>query len=127
MCSLTGPLYATQSFQCVAGDQLRYDASPDGKHPPPRGGGGGGQSRPDGLNAQARILVDGKVTHLGYYKEEEEAARAYDRVSLAQCATAATNFPAGSYRQEDIRHLASLDRAGLQTALGVKPMHKSSR
>lgn len=78
-------------------------------------------------HAQARILVQGKVTHLGYYKEEEDAARAYDRVSLAQSAGAATNFPASSYSEEDIQHLASLDRAGLQLALGVKPMQKSSR
>lgn len=71
--------------------------------------------------------MQGKVTHLGYYKEEEDAARAYDRVSLAQSLGAATNFPASSYSEEDIQHLASLDRAGLQLALGVKPMQKSSR
>lgn len=28
---------------------------------------------------QARILVHGKVTHLGYYETEEEAARVYDK------------------------------------------------
>mmetsp|Transcript_5700 Transcript_5700/g.16280 ORF Transcript_5700/g.16280 Transcript_5700/m.16280 type:complete len:1043 (+) Transcript_5700:218-3346(+) len=98
-------------------------------------GRGGRTSRFAGVGAsnnrsgtwQARILVQGKVTHLGYYKEEEDAARAYDRVSLAQSAGAATNFPASSYSEEDIQHLASLDRAGLQLALGVKPMQKSSR
>ena len=28
---------------------------------------------------QARILVHGKVTHLGYYETEEEAAKVYDK------------------------------------------------
>ena len=31
------------------------------------------------LAPQARILVHGKVTHLGYYETEEEAARVYDK------------------------------------------------
>lgn len=76
---------------------------------------------------QARILVHGKVTHLGYYKEEEDAARAYDRVSLALNNLTATNFPASSYNEADIARLRRLDRASLQQALGVKPMQKSSK
>jgi hypothetical protein len=32
---------------------------------------------------QARILYHGKVTHLGYYRTEEEAARVYDRWAAA--------------------------------------------
>lgn len=76
---------------------------------------------------QARILVHGKVTHLGYYKEEEDAARAYDRVSLALNNLTATNFPASSYNEADIAQLRRLDRASLQQALGVKPMQKSSK
>jgi hypothetical protein len=76
---------------------------------------------------QARILVHGKVTHLGYYVAEADAARAYDRVSLAMHGSAPTNFPASQYSAADIAQLHSLDRASLQQALGVKPMQKSSR
>jgi hypothetical protein len=43
---------------------------------------------------QARILYHGKVTHLGYYRTEEEAARVYDKVSISlHGAGAQTNFP----------------------------------
>lgn len=43
---------------------------------------------------QARILYHGKVTHLGYYRTEEEAARVYDKVSISlHGAAAQTNFP----------------------------------
>ncbi len=34
---------------------------------------------PAARHPQARILVHGKVTHLGYYETEEEAARVYDK------------------------------------------------
>lgn len=43
---------------------------------------------------QARILYHGKVTHLGYYRTEEEAARVYDKVSISlHGENAQTNFP----------------------------------
>jgi hypothetical protein len=43
---------------------------------------------------QARILYHGKVTHLGYYRTEEEAARVYDKVSISLHGdNAQTNFP----------------------------------
>ncbi len=43
---------------------------------------------------QARILYHGKVTHLGYYRTEEEAARVYDKVAISlHGAGAQTNFP----------------------------------
>lgn len=77
---------------------------------------------------QARILVHGKVTHLGYYETEEEAARVYDRVSLALNGNAAqTNFSLEEYPEEDIKPFVGLDRESLQRALGVKPMDKSSK
>lgn len=77
---------------------------------------------------QARILVHGKVTHLGYYETEEEAARVYDRVSLAlHGSQAQTNFPGTVYAEEELAPYRGLDREDLQRALGVKPMDKSSR
>lgn len=93
------------------------------------GGQGAWRTMPDHATAplQARILVHGKVTHLGYYVAEADAARAYDRVSLAMHGHAPTNFPASQYSAADIAQLQSLDRASLQQALGVKPMQKSSR
>lgn len=77
---------------------------------------------------QARILVHGKVTHLGYYETEEDAAKVYDRVSISLHGEAAqTNFPPGDYQGQDSREYSGLDREDLQRALGVKPMDKSSK
>lgn len=77
---------------------------------------------------QARILVHGKVTHLGYYETEEDAAKVYDRVSISLHGEAAqTNFPQGQYQGQDCREYSGLDREDLQRALGVKPMDKSSK
>lgn len=77
---------------------------------------------------QARILVHGKVTHLGYYETEEDAARVYDRVSLALHGDhAQTNFAVGEYTEDEVSPYRGLDRENLQRALGVKPMDKSSR
>lgn len=77
---------------------------------------------------QARILVHGKVTHLGYYETEEDAARVYDRVSLALHGDhAQTNFAVGQYTEDEVSPYRGLDRENLQRALGVKPMDKSSR
>lgn len=77
---------------------------------------------------QARILVHGKVTHLGYYETEEEAARVYDRVSIAlHGSSAQTNFPHTDYSPDELAVFRGLDRENLQRALGVKPMDKSSR
>eukprot|EP00775_Hariotina_reticulata_P004771 gene4771-5021_t len=80
---------------------------------------------------QARILYHGKVTHLGYYRTEEEAARVYDKVSISlHGAGAQTNFPIDQYKHEVgslQQKLSGLTREQLQRALGVKPMDKSSK
>ena len=81
---------------------------------------------------QARILMHGKVTHLGYFDTEEEAARVYDIVSLSlHREKANTNFPLSDYTSGDYAQRASklcgLSREDLQRSLGVKPIHKTSR
>ena len=54
--------------------------------------------------AQIRVTEDGKQRriHIGNFAREEDAARAYDRVSIAKLghAKANTNFPAAEYRAE---------------------------
>ena len=77
---------------------------------------------------QARILYEGKVTHLGYYRTEEEAARVYDRVALSlHGPKAQVNFPATSHLGHANHPLAGLTREEVQRKLGVKPMDKSSQ
>ncbi|KAK9829864.1 hypothetical protein WJX72_008334 [[Myrmecia] bisecta] len=78
---------------------------------------------------RARILVHGKLTHLGYYETEEEAARVYDRVSIGlRGELAETNFPPESYANDGAcDKFSGLGRAELQRALGVKHMDKASR
>ena len=54
--------------------------------------------------AQIGVTEDGKPRHIhiGYFAREEDAARAYDRISIAKLghAEAPTNFPATEYRAE---------------------------
>ena len=77
---------------------------------------------------QARIPIKGKVTHLGYYNSEEEAAKVYDRVCLSlNGKNASLNFPASSYLNTPPMDLSRVSREDLQRSLGVKPMDKSSR
>ena len=68
---------------------------------------------------QAYITVaeDGKqrTIHIGLFAREEDAARAYDRVSIATKghAKAKTNFPAAEYRAE----WAELEALGMDGAV----------
>lgn len=76
--------------------------------------------------------MHGKVTHLGYFDSEEEAARVYDIVSVSLHRDKAnTNFLMTEYRSgkfaERASKLCGLSRDELQRALGVKPIHKTSR
>ena len=54
--------------------------------------------------AQIGVTEDGKhrTVHIGTFAREEDAARAFDRVSIAKLghAKAETNFPVAQYRAE---------------------------
>ena len=54
--------------------------------------------------AKIHVTEDGKhrLIHIGYFAREEDAARAFDRVSIAKLgyAKANTNFPGAEYRAE---------------------------
>ena len=62
----------------------------------------GGTAKP--WAAKIGVTEDGKRRQIkiGYFTREEDAARAYDRVSIAKLghAGAKTNFPAAEYRAE---------------------------
>ena len=55
-----------------------------------------------------------KSIHIGTFAREEDAARAYDRVSIAKLghAEAKTNFPVAEYREE----WAELEALGVEAA-----------
>jgi hypothetical protein len=72
-----------------------------------------------------------QVTHLGYHKEEKDAAETYDIVSYhVHGETADLNF---RHKLPETRMKAAQklqgakDRAEIQRRLGVQPMSKSSK
>jgi len=70
----------------------------------------------------ARILIDGKRTHLGYFQDEEDAARKYDEVA-ATIPGKALNFPRAAPMQPCINgDLGDLEGEKVQ-ASEVKSMH----
>merc|ERR1711965_951811 len=79
--------------------------------------------------AQIYVTEDGKHRqfHIGYFSREEDAARAFDRVSIAAKghAEAKTNFPVVEYRAE----WAELEALGVEGAAAERQdtMNKASR
>ena len=75
----------------------------------------GGKAKP--WTAQIRVAEDGKTRriHIATFAREEDAARAYDRVSIAAKghAKAKTNFPVAEYRVE----WAELEALGVEGAM----------
>ena len=67
--------------------------------------------------AQTGVTEDGKPRriHIGRFAREEDAARAYDRVNIANVghAEAKTNFPIAEYRAE----WAELEELGVEGAV----------
>ena len=67
--------------------------------------------------AQIQVTENGKGRriHIGYFAREEDAARAFDRVSIAKLghAQAKTNFPVVKYRAEWVQ----LEALGVEGAV----------
>ena len=74
--------------------------------------------------AKIQVTEDGKrrKMHIGYFAREEDAARAYDRVSIAKLghAKAKTNFPVADYRAE----WAELKELGVDGAVAAERKKK---
>ena len=75
----------------------------------------GGTAKP--WRAEITVTEDGKRRHIhiATFAREEDAARAFDRVSIARLghAKAKTNFPAAEYRAE----WAELEALGMDVAV----------
>ena len=76
--------------------------------------------------AQIYVTEDGKYRriHIATFAREEDAARAYDRVSIAKLghAEAKTNFPAAEYRAE----WAELEALGVDGAAALMKEHAAA-
>merc|ERR1711951_60393 len=76
--------------------------------------------------AKIRVTEDGKgrPIHIGTFAREEDAARAYDRVSIAKLghAEAKTNFPVADYRAE----WAELEALGVDGAAELMKEHAAA-
>merc|ERR1711907_874514 len=76
--------------------------------------------------AQIKVTVDGKGRNIGIasFAREEDAARAFDRVSIAKLghAKAKTNFPVAEYRAE----WARLEALGVDGAVALMREHAAA-
>ena len=84
----------------------------------------GGKAKP--WEARIKVTVDGKHRdmHIGTFAREEDAARAFDRVSIAHRghAKAKTNFPVAEYREE----WAELEALGADGAAELMREHAAA-
>merc|ERR1711940_27457 len=76
--------------------------------------------------AYIKVTEDGKQRHIsiGTFAREEDAARAFDRVSIAKLghAEAKTNFPVAEYRAE----WAELEALGVDGAVALMKEHAAA-
>merc|ERR1712097_21599 len=73
--------------------------------------------------AEIKVTEDGKIrkVHIAYFAREEDAARAFDRVSIAKLghAEAKTNFPVAEYRAE----WGQLEALGVEGVVALMKEH----
>jgi len=83
-----------------------------------------GQTKP--WSARIRVTEDGKrrLIYIGYFSREEDAARAFDRVSIAKLghAKVKTNFPVAEYRAEWVQ----LEALGVDGAVALMREHAAA-
>ena len=91
-----------------------------------RGVGKGKKAKTKPWKAEIHLTEDGKrrPIHIGYFSREEDAVRAYDRVSIAKLghAKAKTNFPVAEYRAE----WGQLEALGVDGAAALMREHAAA-
>ena len=149
ICKLERAVEAAEGKSAAAGAGRKRRREGDGAaEAGPSGGGAGGQrlpgnagrktSRFQGVSkanggrgakpwlAKIKVTEDGKQRqiHIGTFSREEDAARAYDRVSIAYHghAKAKTNFPVAQYRAE----WAELEALGVDGAVALMKEHAAA-